>query len=285
LVDMLGIIILNYNTWNESIKCIESIREHTRTPYRIYLVDNASPVKPSDEELNILDTLEYTEIIYSSKNDGYAAGNNIGLKKAISDGCNHFCICNSDVLFVDDSLDQMVEALNQDKSMAIAGPKIFSPDGIFEPLTMVRKKRAIDILRLMALDTPLKIFLRWFEKKQIIKDEITNKTRVYSVAGSCFVISRYNINSVYPLDEHTFLFEEEEIIGARVKAAGKNIFVIPKTHVIHAHSKSTGAPSRKTYKYMIDSEQYYLKEYLHTGWFMRNLILFIRKIMMMIKYK
>ena len=37
--------------------------------------------------------------------------------------------------------------------------------------------------------------------------------------------------------------------------------------------------------YFIDSEQYYLKEYLKTGWFMRKLILFIRNIMLIVKYK
>lgn len=38
----LGIIILNYNTWNETVECVRSIQEYTSLPYTIYIVDNGS---------------------------------------------------------------------------------------------------------------------------------------------------------------------------------------------------------------------------------------------------
>ena len=38
---MLGIIILNYQTWEISIRCMESIKDTIgEIPYHIYLVDN-----------------------------------------------------------------------------------------------------------------------------------------------------------------------------------------------------------------------------------------------------
>ena len=39
---MIGIVILNYNSWEDAITCIASIKQTTRCMYRIYLVDNKS---------------------------------------------------------------------------------------------------------------------------------------------------------------------------------------------------------------------------------------------------
>lgn len=40
---MLGIAIINYNTYKKTIECIDSIRKVMGTDYKIYLLDNYSP--------------------------------------------------------------------------------------------------------------------------------------------------------------------------------------------------------------------------------------------------
>ena len=81
---------------------------------------------------------------------------------------------------------------------------------------------------------------------------------------------------MYPLDERTFLYEEEYIIGARLEKSCFDCFIIPNTHVIHAHGVSTGGVTPFSYQCLIESEQLYLKEYLHSNWCIRKLILLIR---------
>ena len=47
---MVGIVILNYNSWDDTRECIKSIQNAEQMlDYRIYLVDNCSPVRPDSE--------------------------------------------------------------------------------------------------------------------------------------------------------------------------------------------------------------------------------------------
>ena len=49
LTNMLGIVILNYNTWDDTIACIESLLKFTKiNKGKIYVVDNASPITPQN---------------------------------------------------------------------------------------------------------------------------------------------------------------------------------------------------------------------------------------------
>ena len=44
---MVGIVILNYNSWADTVACVDSIHEaEKKLEFRIYLVDNCSPVRP-----------------------------------------------------------------------------------------------------------------------------------------------------------------------------------------------------------------------------------------------
>ena len=47
--DCIGIVIVNYNTYDELIGCIKSIREKIKCKYRIYVVDNGSNKEIKDQ--------------------------------------------------------------------------------------------------------------------------------------------------------------------------------------------------------------------------------------------
>lgn len=274
---LLGIIILNYNTWKETCTCINSINKfYDESPYKIYIVDNCSSEKTSEKQEMRLSSFHNIEIIYNKENKGYAAGNNIGLKKAIDDRCTHFLICNSDIAIVDKSVSQMCCYMNENPEVGIVGPQIYNIKNEFQPLYMLCQLDGIGKLKNMALKTPFKIFLKNFEHNFIRRKEISEPLDVFGVSGSCFMISERCIHEVYPLDENTFLYEEEYILGYKMKKSRYKIRIIPETHIIHAHGVSANRVSRFAYQCMIDSEQYYLKEYLHTNFFLRKLIWVIR---------
>ena len=94
---MVAIIIVNYNGSVDTLTCIESLLKSSYTDYRIIVVDNAS----TPDSLNILRMgLEkygsfeskngkivyfngFVTLILSSRNCGFAGGNNIGVKYAV----------------------------------------------------------------------------------------------------------------------------------------------------------------------------------------------------------
>ncbi|MDD3999771.1 MAG: glycosyltransferase, partial [Bacilli bacterium] len=82
---MVGIIILNYNSAEDTIKCIASIEKFTKISYKIYIVEGAS----KDNSFNILSDFfsgnNKIKIIQTKYNGGYSYGNNLGVKMAIKD--------------------------------------------------------------------------------------------------------------------------------------------------------------------------------------------------------
>ena len=98
---MLGIIILNYQTWEISIRCMESIKDTIgEIPYHIYLVDNASPILMPEICQNYLAKhRETVSFLQAAENRGYAAGNNIGIRQALDDHCEYLLITNNDIVF------------------------------------------------------------------------------------------------------------------------------------------------------------------------------------------
>ena len=74
----LSIIIINYNTFQLTCNCIQSIKDklHDLT-YEIILVDNAS----SECDPNLfLEKFPEIKLIISPTNTGFSGGNNIGIE-------------------------------------------------------------------------------------------------------------------------------------------------------------------------------------------------------------
>ena len=281
---VLGIVILNYNTWDETIRCVESIKEYTTVPSRIYLVDNQSPVRALDFQTEKLKELN-VEIIYNSVNSGYAAGNNVGLKKAYEDGCDQFLISNSDVIITDSSIDRLSSFALRDHNIGVVGPLIYDLNGKRQTIHMLSKLTAWGKINNMMLSTPLRGLFSKFEKSFIMREKPENPLKVFGVSGCCFLVSKECYEKVFPFDEHTFLYEEEYILGCRMEEAGIDAYILPTASVIHAEAISTGGMGAFSYNCLIESEQYYLKEYIHSTYIMRQVIKMLRKINWYLIYK
>ena len=278
-MNMLGIVILNYNTWDDTIACIESLLKFSKIEKgKIYVIDNASPTPPKKTQIQKLNGLPMVNIIFAKRNKGYAAGNNIGLKKALEDGCDAVLICNSDIIFVDDSINKMLGFMKRHKNIGLVGPQIYNKDLEFQPIYMLSRLTGSGTIQNMFLNTPMKKLFSNFEKSFIRKTEIHEPLMVFGVSGCCFLISRPCLEYLFPLDENTFLYEEEYIIGVKLENTIFENYVLPYTCVIHAHGGSTGGMTSFSYDCLVESEQYYLRKYVKCNIFLRKLIFLIRKI-------
>ena len=120
---MLGIIIVNYNDWDNLRNCINSVE--VNIPYKIYVVDNASKQNSYSEEL-----LKNKNIVFmkSEINGGYSFGNNLGLSQSFIDGCDLCLISNTDIIFNSDSINKLIRPL-QKQECDVIGPKVNLPFG------------------------------------------------------------------------------------------------------------------------------------------------------------
>ena len=110
---MIGIVILNYETWDATLRCIKSIEKTENTEsVRVYLIDNASS---SDMPVALKQYINDHDVVYISSNEnrGYAAGNNLGIRKALEDQCGYILISNNDIVYKKDSIETMCEFLKE----------------------------------------------------------------------------------------------------------------------------------------------------------------------------
>ncbi len=261
---MIGIIMLNYNEWHLSRSCIDSIRKNIKSDYRIYLVDNASPSACDSVFLQFVENSDDVEFIQLEKNLGYAAGNNQGLKKAIQDGCDNFLITNNDVVFKPDTIDKLRNYLKNNKNVGIVGPKVYTGSGQIQEINMGCKMTLGGKYLYLLRKTPLKFVSRKFVSEFHCENQSLNRPfKVYAVSGCCFMISGSVIDNLFPLDEGTFLYEEENIIGHKMELLGYDTMYCADAEVVHLGGESTKGVSEFSYICGVNSEIYYCRKYLN----------------------
>lgn len=260
---MVGIVILNYNTWDYTTECIESILgQEMGVPYSIYLVDNASQKKMPRACRKFIDK-EYITFIQAKENRGYAAGNNLGIREAISQGCDMILISNNDVVFQAGTIKVLYTYLLEHPNVGIVGPKVLKQNGKMQETNlgckMTLKGKYLYILR----KTPFRRMAKDFVNQFRIKEETLKENRkVFMVSGCCFMMRKEVIEKIDFLDEDTFLYEEENILGCQMEQIGYDVYLLPKAEVFHKHGQTTKGCKAFSFTCMVESEIYYCRTYL-----------------------
>lgn len=255
---MIGIVILNYNSWNEVQSCLQSIQEVME--YRCYIVDNAS-TEAIPESITQMERDKQIILIRNTVNSGYAAGNNVGIKRALKDGCQFIVVCNSDICFFEGSLYKMWRFLENHKEVGIVGPKIIDRQGKTQKSCMCKKTGIKEkyLIRTKLFKVFRKLNIEYWGLNQ---DYENGNFEVYAVLGCCFMITADCARKVTPFDEETFLYEEELILGIKMENNRQKTWYCSESVVLHEHGKSTEKLKAFSFACNVESEIYYCKNYL-----------------------
>ena len=233
-----GIIILNYNTYDETVVCVRSIREKTTIPFHIYVVDNNSSDNSGKKLEKTYDSDNDVSVILNAVNSGYSAGNNVGIKEAVSNGHKYIAIVNSDVEILNDAFKIMIETLKSDDDIMIVGPSVINNDKVESQI--LRKRLTF---KTFLLDRhPICDILR---RKENEPDRYYSFSDVGvtkadgSVCGCCFCISAEDFRSIHYFDENVFLYYEEDIIAYKMLEKQKLAAVNADAKIWHKENIST----------------------------------------------
>ncbi len=257
----IGIVILNYRNWDDTKRCVISIdRNPPEMDYRIFLVDNASDNAPD------FDLLSFTEkyrivLIQNKKNTGYNAGNNTGIAKALQEGCGYILISNNDVRYFPGSIQAMKDCLDMYPEAGIVGPKILDQNGRIQKSHICRRTGMKE--KYMVRTRANVIFRKSYRSYFGLDRDYDRPFEIYAAAGCCFMMSRQCAEAAVPFDEHPFLYEEELMLGIRMKRLGYRTRYEPKAVVEHLHGASTRYQKAFAFTHNVRSEIYYCRKYLH----------------------
>ena len=76
----IGIVVLNYVNYSETIKCVSSLLKQENVSARIVIVENGSGNESAERLRGAFDGEKTVTVVDTGKNLGYAKGNNIGIK-------------------------------------------------------------------------------------------------------------------------------------------------------------------------------------------------------------
>ena len=107
-------VILDYNKPSLTDRCLESLFSFNIV--KTYLVENG------DAGRNYFAKRYDFKFIKNSKNLGFAAGMNVGIRAAMKDGCTKIILINNDTVFLADCVELLVKALDSINQIGIAVP-------------------------------------------------------------------------------------------------------------------------------------------------------------------
>lgn len=304
-----AIIILNYNNYEDTINCIESVERFNSSNVRFIVIDNGSTRKGVVSALDCFlaaryenqyklysdmdeppHSLPYATLLVSNINDGYARGNNKALRFVENDNdIEYVMILNSDVLFVEDIIPQLVQEIESDDNIGIVSPLLYKKDmkGIDYSCARNSEPAKITIGRfLLFFFNPFKIKDKWYYRQQYLKNNPGLKDRhrfsIELPSGSCMLMRKEFFKSIGYFDPHTFLFYEEDILYKKIQKAGKYNYIYPQLKCIHLGATTTKHQTGYFItKATAESGCYYITQYCNIPKFVKVLFrLYIHSILL-----
>jgi len=266
-------VILNYNSSTDTIKLLSSLIKMGELVTRIVIVDNNSGEDDKKALLNFTEAInknnkkiQEVKLIFNNKNNGYAAGNNIGLRYLMKNKSkdNLISIINPDIYIAKEQLNgllnnyQKAEKKYGENSIGIISPWMINHGAS----GMVAWKMPHFLSDLISASVVLKkLFGDILSYKKIKRN--TGVLEVGVLPGSFLLINKKAIETTGFLEEETFLYCEERILAARMKRHNFNILLDTDHYYDHEHSKTINKflSGVKKIDYLYDSKKvYYTKE-------------------------
>ncbi len=248
---LVSIIIVNYNTFKLTVDCIKSIIKFTQeVNYEIILVDNASPKDNADEFLKIFPAIK---LVKADKNEGFAKGNNLGIKQAKGD---IILLLNSDTYLSEDSISIAANYLASHKDIGVLSVKLVYPDGKLQHAARKYRYLANELLDLVR---PLLWLLPYKKRAALMLNQYYNSDfNVYCdwVSGAFFMFPQSILKLLpeHKLDERYFMYGEDQLWCYQIGEAGYKVFYLVDTHVIHIEGSSSAEKPFKYYETMVKRE-------------------------------
>lgn len=263
----LSIIIVNYNVkeflanlFDTLYKALEGIESE------IIVVDNDS--RDGSQEY-IKQNHPSVKLLEMRENLGFSKANNVGLK--IAKG-KYLLLLNPDTLVREDTFKTMMEAMDKDDSIGMAGCKILNPDGTLQlacrrsfPSPWVSFCR---ITGLSSLFPNSKLFAR-YNLTYLNEDE---SYEVDAISGSFMMLKREVYERIGGLDESYFMYGEDLDWCFRVQKSGYKVYYIHSTQIIHYKGESTKRSSIDETRHFYNAMHLFVKKNL-SGSFLVKLML------------
>jgi GT2 family glycosyltransferase len=262
----LSIIILNYNSGNMLVDCLDSIfADEYPFPIEVIVPDNASTdnsLRHAEEKWG-----HRIRVRDNGRNGGFAWGNNLAIREARG---KYICALNPDTIIHQGAFPTLVAFMEEHPKVGFCGPKVLNKDGTFQlsakrsiPTPFDAISRALLLSRLF----PQSRTLARYNTTYFDPDE----TRIVDASTGCCMLARKEmLDEIGLLDESYFIYCEDVDWFLRAKRAGWEVWYIASAVIEHHHAYTAAFRKKQA---VIDFHasmlHFYRKHYAadYPGWF------------------
>lgn len=229
----IGIVILNYKTYKDTIRLVKDLMLfRMKNDLQIIVVDNFSPNESYDELKKELCQFENVDVIQSGKNGGYAKGNNVGLHALKKYNPEYALILNNDVYFSENTLKNCIYWYQNLTNPGIIAPMQFLPSGKPENFESLQCHSFLDDLLTYSL-----IFSKLKKSHKYCSNTPFHNIQEVHIIPGCFLFLKYTtFETINFFNENTFLFCEERFLYKELSRKGYRNYIILDQKYIHDHS-------------------------------------------------
>ena len=258
-----AIVILNYNDLENTLRLYKELKDFSVLT-RIYIVDNAS----TDSSRQTLEKLQdhKCKLIFAKENKGYGAGNNLGFRVAFSEGMDYCFLANPDTRFQEAYFENVLSVFTKEKQAGVVSGRMKDPYGkqatAWPLLNFLKNLLSMGPLSKRVFSSLLFYPKAYLAQKPYVEVDVLH--------GSSLCISKEAFLKTGGYDEEFFLYEEEKVIGQKLRRAGYKSYLCTICSYLHEDSGST----KKSLKSLVQrqklrqqSEALYARKYLHANFF------------------
>lgn len=223
---LISIITVNYNQAAVTCALLESIRRQSYRHVEVIVVDNASA-----EDARSIIVPRHPEAIYiqSSKNLGFAGGNNLGIAAAKGD---FLFFINNDAELTEGCLPTLLALFEAVPDLGAVSPLLCYYPAEGQTQDLIQYAGMTPVHSLTARN-------RTIGEKTPDTGQYTDPTPTAYAHGAALMIPRRVLDRVGPMPTDFFLYYEELDWCTSIREAGFSIWVEPRAKVYHKESLTT----------------------------------------------
>jgi len=237
-MNKLAVVIVSWNARGYLEECLASLfRETPNLALEVIVVDNGS-VDGTAEMLAV--SFPRITLIRNDRNLGFAAANNIALRKILEEWtADDILLLNADIVVRDRAVERLVEALDADPGAGAASPALVLPDGRYQtgvggalPTVWSGLGYFLSLSRFILPRTGA-LFIhqpRFIRKGRSV--------RLDWLSGACLLLRRRALETVGLLDEEYFFGLEDIDFGKKMREARLSMLYVPSIAGTHHHGTS-----------------------------------------------
>jgi len=230
-----GIIVLNWKGLEDTTECCRSLEKVTYRATKVYVADNAS-ADGSAEALR--QRFPGFTCVANETNLGYARGNNRMIQEAIADGCEYVLLLNNDTLVDAAFVEPLVEAMQANGRVGIAGSKIYYVD---RPQVIWFAGGKVEMSR--------RFPFRHIGEDETDAGQFDKASETEWVSGCALLARADMIRAIGSLDERFGYYCEDVDWCFRARRSGWEVWYVPGSKVWHKIGASTRRGSLPVHYY------------------------------------